>query len=184
MRLAGGAKEEASMPTAELSAQRISLHHVMRAPVIALQASDSVAAALDTAREHQVHHFPVCERQRVVGMLCTCDLQEATAHQRVGDLMRPAVTILDTSCAADAALLMRAADVGSVLVTSMDGAPRGIVTRSDLNGEPRAAAILEDCRCESCGSPRHLQRYGERRLCFSCRERAVEPEAFETGGGD
>ena len=172
------------MPQAEPRAERTSLPDVMRAPVVALHVFDSVAVALDTAREHHVHHFPVCDRERVVGMLCTCDLQEATPHQVVGDLMRLAVTILDTCSTADAALLMRAADVGSVLVTRMDGAPRGIVTRSDLNGEPRVAAILEDCRCESCGSLRHLQRYEDRRLCFSCHERAVEPEAFETGGGD
>ena len=79
---------------------------------------------------------------------------------------------------------MQAADVGSVLVTNVDGAPRGIVTRSDLNGDPPIAAILEDCRCEACGSVRHLQRYGDRRLCFSCHERAQEPSAFDTGGGD
>lgn len=164
--------------------ERTRLCDVMRSPVIALQVFDSVSTALETAREHGVHHFPVCERNRVAGMLCTCDMQEARPEQRVGDLMRPAVTIPDTSTPVDAALLMRAADVGSVLVTGMDGAPRGIVTRSDLNGEARVPAIFEDCRCESCGSLRHLQRYGDRHLCFSCHERAVEPEAFETGGGD
>lgn len=172
------------MLPARPKAERTALCDVMRSPVIALQVFDSVSAALDTAREHGVHHFPVCNHRQVAGMLCTCDLQEATPEQMVGDLMRPAVTIPDTSSTMDAALLMRAADVGSVLVTGEDGAPRGIVTRSDLNGEPRVSAILEDCRCESCGSLRHLQRYGERHLCFSCHERAAEPEAFETGGGD
>ena len=164
--------------------ERTPLCDVMRSPVIALQVFDSVSTALDTAREHGVHHFPVCERQRLAGMLCTCDLQEARLDQSVGDLMRPAVTIPDTCSAAEAALLMRAADVGSVLVTGLDGAPRGIVTRSDLNGDAPVAAILENCRCESCGSVRHLHRYGERYLCFSCHERAAEPQAFETGGGD
>jgi hypothetical protein len=79
---------------------------------------------------------------------------------------------------------MRAADVGSVLVTDGTGEPCGIVTRGDLTGEARSEAILEDCRCEACGSIRHLHRYGDRLLCFSCRERATEPEEFESGGGD
>ena len=160
------------------------LPSVMRRPVIALQLHDTVSAALDAAREHGVHHFPVCSHDAVVGMVCTCDLQEASLEQAVGNVMHPAVTIPASRSAADAAILMKAADVGSVLVTDWHGAPCGIVTRSDLNGDPPVAAILEDCRCESCGTVRHLHRYGERQLCFSCRERAVEPQAFETGGGD
>ena len=160
------------------------LPSVMRRPVIALQLHDTVSAALDAAREHGVHHFPVCNHDHLVGMVCTCDLQEAGLEQAVGNVMHPAVTIPASRTAAEAAMLMKAADVGSVLVTDWHGEPCGIVTRSDLNGDPPLAAILQDCRCEACGSIRHLHRYGERQLCFSCRERAVEPQAFETGGGD
>jgi predicted transcriptional regulator len=160
------------------------LERVMQSPLIALHTYDTVSAALDAAREHGIHHFPVCNHDQVVGMVCTCDLQEAALAEAVADVMRPAVTIAVDRSAADAALLMRAADVGSVLVTDRTGAPCGIVTRSDLNGEPRVAAILENCRCEACGSIRHLHRYGERQLCFSCRERATEPQEFDTGGGD
>jgi predicted transcriptional regulator len=160
------------------------LPFVMRRPVVALQLSDTVSAALDTAREHNVHHFPVCKHDRVVGMVCTCDLQDATLEQPVGNLMHPAVMIPMSRSTAEAAMLMRAADVGSVLVTDGAGEPCGIVTRGDLNGETRAAAILEDCRCEACGSIRHLHRYGDQLLCASCRERATEPQAFEGGGGD
>jgi signal-transduction protein with cAMP-binding, CBS, and nucleotidyltransferase domain len=156
----------------------------MRHPLVALHAFDTVSAALDAAREHGVHHFPVCNHDQVVGMVCTCDLQEAALEQAVGDVMRPAVTISDTRSAADAAMLMRAADVGSVLVTDGRGSPCGIVTRSDLNGDPPVAAILEDCRCEACGTVHHLHRFGDRQLCFSCGERALEPQEFETGGGD
>jgi CBS domain-containing protein len=160
------------------------LSQVMRHPVIALYSYATVSAALDAAREHHVHHFPVCDGERVVGMVCTCDLQEAKLEQAVGDVMRRAVTMSGDRSAADAAVLMRATDVGSVLVTDGHGSPCGIVTRGDLSGQPRVAAILKDCHCEACGSTHHLQRFGQRRLCFSCRERAIEPEAFETGGGD
>jgi CBS domain-containing protein len=167
-----------------LAPQIRSLPQVMSRPLVALQAYETVSAALATAREYGVHHFPVCHHNQVLGMLCTCDLQEAGLEQPVVEVMRPAVTLPESGSAADAALLMQAADVGSVLVVDGTGNPRGIVTRSDLNDEEPLAAILEDCRCECCGTIRHLHRYGERRMCFSCHERAAEPQAFDTGGGD
>jgi CBS-domain-containing membrane protein len=157
---------------------------VMRQPLIALHTFDSVAVALDVAREHGVHHFPVCEHERVVGMVCTCDFQNAALERPVGEVMRPAVSLPASRSAADAALLMRAADVESVLVTDRRGAACGIVTRHDLNGDAPVAPLLEDCRCEACGTVRHLHEYQGRQLCFSCRERASEPAAFDTGGGD
>lgn len=160
------------------------LPSVMHRPLIALHIYDSVSSALDAAREHGVHHFPVCHHEKVVGMVCTCDLQEAGLEQPVGDVMHPAVMLPDTRSAADAAMLMRAAEVGSVLVTDESGEACGIVTRTDLSSEPPVAALFEDCRCEACGTIHHLHRYDERRLCFSCRERAQEPQAFDTGGGD
>jgi CBS domain-containing protein len=157
---------------------------VMSRPLVVLQAFDTVSEALATAREHHVHHFPVYGNGQLIGMLCTCDLQEASPEQPVAEVMRPAVTIPASRSAADAALLMKAADVGSVLVLDWDGRACGIVTRGDLNGEQPAEAILEDCRCECCGTTHHLHRYEGRQLCFSCRERAAEPAEFETGGGD
>lgn len=157
---------------------------VMSRPLVVLQTFDSVENALATAREHHVHHFPVYGRDQLVGMVCTCDLQEASLEQSVAEVMRPAVTIPASRSAADAAMLMKAADVGSVLVLDWNNRACGIVTRGDLDGDARSDAILEDCHCECCGSTRHLHRYEDRQLCFSCRERAAEPNAFETGGGD
>lgn len=167
-----------------LQSEPTPLPRVMHRPLIALHVFDSVSSALDAAREHGIHHFPVCHHERVVGMVCTCDLQEAGLEQPVGDVMHPAVMLPDTRSAREAAMLMRAAEVGSVLVTDPSGQACGIVTRTDLSSEPPVAALFEDCRCESCGTIHHLHRYQERRLCFSCRERAQEPQEFETGGGD
>jgi CBS domain-containing protein len=164
--------------------QPAALPIVMSRPLVVLQAFDTVSQALATAREHHVHHFPVYRRDQLVGMVCTCDLQEASLDQPVAEVMRPAVTIPSTRSAADAAMLMKAADVGSVLVLDWNNRACGIVTRGDLDGDGPADAILEDCHCECCGSTRHLHRYEGRQLCFSCRERASEPNAFETGGGD
>lgn len=160
------------------------LPQVMSHPLVALHAYEKVSAALATAREYGVHHFPVCKHDQVIGMVCTCDLLDAGLEQPVVEVMRPAVTLPASRSAADAALLMRAADVGSVLVIDWNGKPCGIVTRGDLNEETPVAAILEDCRCECCGTTHHLHRFGDRQLCFSCRERAAEPQAFESGGGD
>ena len=157
---------------------------VMRRPLVTLRPHQTALVALDVAREHGVHHFPVCDHDRVVGIVCTCDLQDARLDEPVGRIMRPPVTLSMDRSAADAAMLMKAADVGSVLITDENGYPCGIVTRGDLNGQPPLAALLEDCRCEACGSFRHLQRYRERQLCASCSERALEPQAFESGGGD
>jgi CBS domain-containing protein len=172
-----------AMPTSARS-RPAPLPIVMSRPLVVLQATDSVSDALSIAREHHVHHFPVYGRDQLVGMVCTCDLQEANLNHAVAEVMRPAVTISATRSAADAAMLMKAADVGSVLVLDWNNRACGIVTRGDLDGDGPADAILEDCRCECCGSTRHLHRYEDRQLCFSCRERAAEPNAFETGGGD
>jgi CBS domain-containing protein len=172
-----------AQPTSSRS-QPAPLPIVMSRPLVVLHAFDSVSDALATAREHHVHHFPVYGHEQLVGMVCTCDLQEASLDQPVAEVMRPAVTIPASRSAADAAMLMKAADVGSVLVLDWNNRACGIVTRGDLDGDGPADAILEDCRCECCGSTRHLHRYEDRQLCFSCRERAAEPNAFETGGGD
>ena len=173
-----------SQVTARVTPASRTLPQVMSRPLVVLQAYDNVSAALATAHEHGVHHFPVCEHEQVVGMVCTCDLQEASLDQVVGEIMRPAVTLPASRSAADAALLMQAADVGSVLVVDWKGLPCGIVTRGDLNDEGPSAEILADCRCECCGTSHHLHTYAKRKLCFSCHERAVEPQAFDTGGGD
>lgn len=160
------------------------LPNVMSRPLVTLQAFDTVADALATAREHHVHHFPVYGRDQLLGMLCTCDLQEAALDKPVAEVMRPAVTISASRSAADAAMLMKAADVGSVLVLDYGGRTCGIVTRGDLDAEGAASDILADVRCECCGTTHHLHHFDGRRLCFSCRERAAEPQAFDTGGGD
>jgi CBS domain-containing protein len=167
-----------------LEAHSKPLPEVMSHPLVALQAYETVSAALETARERGVHHFPVCSRELVVGMVCTCDLQEAPLEKPVGEVMRPAVTLPADRSSADAALLMKAAGVGSILVLDRRGQPCGIVTRGDLNREGPASDILQDVRCECCGSTSHLRKLGARTLCFSCGERAEEPQAFDSGGGD
>jgi len=157
----------------------------MSHPVVALKTYDTIAAALATAREHGVHHFPVCSaNDRVVGMVCTCDFREVSPVSLVSAVMRPAVTLPAVGSGADAAQLMKTASVGSILVVDWNGAPCGIVTRGDLLTEAPANQVLKDCKCECCGTIHHLHDFHGGILCVSCRERAAEPAAFETGGGD
>jgi hypothetical protein len=75
-------------------------------------------------------------------------LDEADASLAVGNVMQPAVTIPASRSLEEAALLMKAADVGSVLVTDGRGSPCGVLTRGDLSGAERRVsdvrALLED----------------------------------------
>lgn len=159
------------------------LSDFMRHPLVTLRPFHTVSEALDVAREHHVHHFPVMDHERVVGVVSKTELREAALGETVGRIMRHPVTLPAKGTATEAALLMRWSDVGSVLLTDETGQLCGIVTRRDLVEVPRAAAVLNDCRCEVCGLLGHL-RYQNRWLCSSCAERAEEPQAFETGGGD
>jgi predicted transcriptional regulator len=156
----------------------------MSHPVVALQTYDTIAGALATSREHSVHHFPVCSHDKVVGMVCTCDFRDVSAETQIAEVMRPAVTIPAIRSSADAAQLMKAAFVGSILVVDWRGNPCGIVTRGDLIDDAPANQILSDSKCECCGSIQHLRGFNDRILCVSCRDRALEPQEFETGGGD
>lgn len=154
--------------------QASTLPYAMQRALVALRISDSVSAALALARERVVHHFSVCHRGRVVGMVCACDLEQAASDRLVGEVMHPAVLLPDTRSTADAAMLMQAARVGSVLVTGQSGEPCGVVTRAELSAEPALAALFEDYRCPACGALHHLHQRGDRRPCSSCRHRTAE----------
>jgi predicted transcriptional regulator len=160
------------------------LPQVMSHPVVALQPYDTVTEALATAREHSVHHFPVCANERLIGMVCVCDFRNAQPETRVVEVMRPAVTLPAVRSSEDAARLMKSAFVGSILVVDWQGAPCGIVTRGDLMDDGPANEILKDSKCECCRAVEHLRSYHGAILCVSCRDRATEPEAYDTGGGD
>lgn len=96
--------------------------------------------------------------------------------------MHPAVLLPAARSVADAAMLMQGARVGSVLVTNAEGEPTGVITRADMSAEPSLAALFQDYRCIDCGSLHHLHQRGDRRPCFSCRQRLPEPRARMTGG--
>jgi CBS domain-containing protein len=119
-----------------------------RPPLITLHLYDTVARARLVAEAHGVHHLAVVDNERVVGIVCVCDLNEADVEHTVGTVMQPAVTIPANRSTEEAARLMKAADVSSVLVTDGRGSPCAVLTRSDLSGARRPVsdvrALLAD----------------------------------------
>lgn len=164
----------------------IQLRDIMSSPVVAVKLATTARTVLTLSRELGLHHFPVQGRQGLAGMVCVCDLRDASLTTPVEQLMKSnIVTLGQTATARDAASLMMKRCVGSVLV--LDGNDvRGIVTRDDLlQTDPATVARIRACRCQYCGSLEHLQLESSGSYCcVDCAERRDEPGAFEGGGGD
>lgn len=163
-----------------------SITSLMRAPVRTFRPDLKVVDALQFAERCGMHHLPLLEGGKIVGLVCTCDLEELDLQAPIGDaLTRGPATISVQSSAQAAAQAMGEQGVGSLLVTQNDTVV-GIVTREDLS---RAGLQLDEApnfRCESCGSVTHLKTENNRgTLCLDCRGHA-EPEVAgdETGVGD
>jgi predicted transcriptional regulator len=159
---------------------------VMQSPVKTLPADMSTVDALQFAERYHMHHLPLLDGGKIVGLVCTCDLEdlELTAPIR-NAVSHPLATIPPQSGIDQAVLRMSERSVGSLLVVD-DGALVGIVTREDL---ARAGAEVDNVphfRCRSCGSIRHLKREGDKgTLCMDCRARAAPEEPGDgTGVGD
>jgi len=138
----------------------------------------SVAQALQLVRAHQIHHLPVLHGSELVGLMCTCDLHDAPPDSPVAQWMsRPAVTLDASATLQDAAQTMRTREVGSVIVT-VQGQPRGIVTRGDLlQAEPSTEDLLIHARCECCGLTRHLSTAADgHTFCTYCRDDAGDTQ--------
>jgi predicted transcriptional regulator len=166
------------------AAQMVS--ELMRQPVVTVGPGASVQEVLDVAQSKGIHHVPIVQRGRLLGLVCTCDLKTARPDVRVLQLARRNVVTAPPDCsAADAARLMMTNVVGSLLIANGDGV-WGIVTRHDLvRANTELAALLADDQCATCKSSHHLQRGpGHTLLCASCAERASASHWFEEGGGD
>lgn len=105
---------------------------VMRGPVLAISPEMPVAEARALAEEHGLHHLPVCLRQRLVGVTCSCELRAAAPAATVGSVMRaPAPAVEPETSLLDAMRCMAEANLDWVLVTQADEV-LGSVARSDL----------------------------------------------------
>lgn len=161
------------------------MQDVMSPGVVTLEASRAVHEALALAQERNIHHFPVTEAGRLVGIVCTCDLHEALLGDAVGTLMRTDVITVSAGESTRAALsLMNRHAVGSLLVLE-EQSVRGIITRNDLaKGEPGTGSA-RGARCTQCRT-QHRLRTGRdgRPVCSACGQGARWSIPTETGATD
>jgi CBS-domain-containing membrane protein len=149
---------------------------MMSAPVVTIGPDARAGEVLALADARGVHHFPILEGGRLVGVVCTCDLHdlqpESPAFQ-VG--WRHVITLPPEASVDDAARLMLMHSVGSIVVTDESG-PCGVVTRDDLiRAYPGLDAQLFRARCSSCGAHTHLRPGSDgEAICRSCLDRADE----------
>lgn len=149
---------------------------LMSAPVVTIAPNASAADVLALADAHGVHHFPIVERGRLVGIVCTCNLVDVrpdAAALQVG--WRHVVTLPREASVDDAARLMLMHGVGSVVVTDESGAC-GIVTRDDLiRAYPGLDSLVFRACCSACGAHTHLRPGSDGQgVCQSCLARIGE----------
>jgi len=121
-----------------------SLADLMSMPAISVGPDASVAELRLLAEEHRIHHFPIMEDGRLLGLVCVSDLAQEDPDRRViSKAWRHVVTAPPPSSAGDAARLMRLHGVSSVVVADDQGV-WGIVTREDLlEADPSLERLLE-----------------------------------------
>lgn len=159
---------------------------LMQHPTIELDPDADVAFVLNLARDAGVHHFPLTRRASLLGLVCTCDLDDAPTAQRVLELAnRHVLTVGRNTKVSDAAKAMVKRTVGSAVV--MDGSyVCGLLTREDIErAAPELAELFTEIRCAACGAAKHLRHWGSSELlCVSCAGRARAGRWLDVGGGD
>jgi CBS domain-containing protein len=165
-----------------------SLADVMSMPVLVTGADSCAGQVLALAETAGVHHFPIVEAGTLVGIVCTCDLEDLHPEANVLQVAwRHVVTLPPNGSLTDAARLMTIHGVGSIVVVDEeeDGVC-GIVTREDLvRARPELDELLTEARCVACGTRSHLRPGPDGQcMCRSCRDRARGSDWLELGGGD
>jgi predicted transcriptional regulator len=158
---------------------------LMHQPLVSVGPGASVEEAIQLAKSKGIHHVPIVQSGKLLGMVCTCDLGSARPDLRVLQLARRNVVTVEPDCStADAARLMVTSVVGSLVVRNGDGL-WGIVTRSDLvQADEALASVLAELKCAACQSTRHLRPGpGDGYLCVHCAERASASHWFDEGCG-
>ena len=158
----------------------------MSLPVVTIAPDARAADVLALAQTKGVHHFPIVEEGKLVGIVCTCDLQELGADAKVLQVAwRHVITLRPGDSVSDAARLMALHGVGSIVVSD-EGGVCGIVTRAELiRADPELDRLLLEARCVACGARSHLRPGPQGQcLCQSCQARAKAGAELDVGGGD
>jgi acetoin utilization protein AcuB len=160
----------------------------MRRPVVTVAPRTGIGEAGRIAAENGVRHLVVLAGERLVGVLCTCDLRDADPCDEVSSRMSRRVhTVGPLTTIEEAAAQMHRSGIGCLPV--MSGACLvGMLTGTDLRRAGVSDAKFTGRRCAACGSGRHVRpdpRVGNVAFCCDCRERATSDFADEeTGTGD
>jgi len=165
---------------------QMSVSELMTQPVVTIGPDARAQDVLALAEAKAVHHFPIVEQGRLIGIICTCDLQDlAPAAGVLQAAWRHVITLRPDGSLSDAARLMAVQGVGSVVVADAEGV-RGIVTRQDLlRAAPELDQLLHQARCCACGARSHLRPGPEGNcLCQGCETRATDGTGLDGGGGD
>jgi signal-transduction protein with cAMP-binding, CBS, and nucleotidyltransferase domain len=127
--------------------------------------------ALQLCATRGVHHLPLFEGGRLIGVVCTCDLEEIALDAPIRSAVRRSPVTLETTASTEDALRRMSEEiVGSVLVTRA-GEPVGIVTREDVVLEANGYTV--NLHCESCDAVTHLRKGSNALLCGDCRTNAA-----------
>ena len=131
------------------------LKDIMTHDVEVIGPDGTLQEAADRMKELDVGMLPVCDGERLVGMLTDRDITvrataegEAPTDVRVRDVMTPEVIYcFEDALVSDAALLMQQKQVRRLLVLNRDKRLVGIVSLGDLaaktHDKPLAGDVLE-----------------------------------------
>ncbi len=144
------------------------VNRVMSTPILTIDLHDTVRGLLDIVAAYPVHHVPVVDAGRVVGLVSSADILKfkhflpATQDRRAAALgwkvsrimHAPAITIGEHESVQRAAELMVANGIHCLPVVNMDDHVIGIVTTTDImngilqgpSGNDMAAGTHSDAR--------------------------------------
>lgn len=146
----------------------------------------SVSEALELANERQITHLPIMVDSKVIGIICTCDLEDAALSESISNIAHaPALTIAPDATLSDAAHWMKKAAVGSLIVET-GGNTVGILTRTDLERAGLSDPEFRESACLGCGSFEHVHPNASSEWwCARCRSRrGPAHRGDEIGVGD
>lgn len=127
------------VPSSDRGTRRIiKVSQYMSRAVLTVAPQTQFHRALDLMRSRNVHHLPVVDGGRVVGIAAERDLLLAAANLGssevpVGEIMSgPAVCVADSALLKDAARLLVEKHIGSLPVLDPKNALVGIITETDI----------------------------------------------------
>lgn len=151
-----------------------------RRPLVTIDPHANVAQATALIRDSGVSHLLVTDHGALLGVVCRCDLDEASELDAIANRMTHHPLCLEPGCsAAEAAALMRMEDV-SLLPVVDRGEVVGVVGRRDLRAHGfQVDQLGEQAVCAACGSHQHVRADGPVHpvgFCLDCRHSSRPPQ--------